>query len=95
MNRRECQAVAAPAPNAFLLQNWVFIAGDRGVRTCSPAQSFKQVSRSKQNPRSPSSTSVPSNLELRYPCCYALWNTKLSPVGSGLHSHWAKARRKY
>jgi hypothetical protein len=43
----------------------------------------------------PSSTKVPANLALRYPCCYAFWNTRLSPVGSGTHSHWAQAWGKY
>src|SRR5580704_1692500 len=43
----------------------------------------------------PDSTSVPSNLALRYRCCCALWNTKLPLVGSSLCSRMAKALRKY
>src|SRR5580704_13779308 len=43
----------------------------------------------------PDSTSVPSNLALRYRCCCALWNTRLPLVGSSLFSRVAKALRKY
>src|ERR1700757_2511683 len=41
-----------------------------------------------------SSTSVPSNLGLRYPCCYTYWNSMLAPVGSYLLSRQAKTWRK-
>jgi hypothetical protein len=94
-NRQKCQV--APAPQKTPLQCHFTCRRSRHSSLMSAPISAPVLEFAARRLRTLSvdSTSVPPKLELRYPCCYAFWNTTLAPDGSSLPSRMAKARRKY
>src|SRR5882762_3513384 len=94
MNRRKCQATTAGREGVVAL---VPARASTSWLNCRTSRALISAVLTQNERKYPvrGSTFVPSNLALRYPCCYACRNTRLPPVGSGPRCRLAKVGRKH